>query len=109
MKKILFLFSALSLMIYGCNQNEEPAPADTGMQQEESRGMDTAPADVTEPAMRDSTIEESEIEEQREESNRQINEAKDEMNEEMMDARQEMEETRDEAVDEYHDAVEEDR
>lgn len=106
MKKILLMLSVLSLMIYGCNRNEEPATgAGTGMQQEESRSMDTAPSDVVEPDMRD-----SEIEEQREESGQQIDEARDEMNEEMMDARQEMEETRDEAVDEYNDAtLEEDR
>ncbi len=105
MKKMLFLLSILSLMIYGCNRDEKPAATDTGMQQEESRSMDTVPGEVVQPDMRD-----SEIEEQREESNRKIEEARDEMNEETMDARQEMEETRDEAVDEYQDAtLEEDR
>jgi hypothetical protein len=43
MKKLIFVLSLLSLFAYGCNRDEaqsNQSGAGTGMQQEESRGMD---------------------------------------------------------------------
>ncbi len=48
MKKILFLLSALTLLSYGCNRNED-AGTDAGMQQEETRDLGTAPEAVDSP------------------------------------------------------------
>lgn len=71
MKKILFLLSALTLLSYGCNRNEDAGTAtDSGMQQEETRDLGTAPEAVDSPEASpttetmDSDIQEPEMQEE---------------------------------------------
>lgn len=40
MKKILFVLSALTLLSYGCNRNEDAVDSTRGMQREESRSIE---------------------------------------------------------------------
>lgn len=52
MKKILFVLSALTLLSYGCNRNEDTAvESNRGLQQEESRSMDTQNMDESNEAI----------------------------------------------------------
>lgn len=52
MKKILFVLSALTLLAYGCNRNEDTAvESNRGLQQEESRTMDTQNMDESNEAI----------------------------------------------------------
>lgn len=66
MKKLLFLLSILGLLSYGCNRNEDAGTAtDAGMQQEETRDVDTTPEVMETPgSVQDSDIQEPEMQEE---------------------------------------------
>lgn len=45
MKTILFVLSIMTLMSYGCNRDQDATDSTRGMQQEESRSLDTPAID----------------------------------------------------------------
>ncbi len=53
MKKILFVLSIMVLMSYGCNRDQDATDSTRGMQQEESRSLDTPAIDDTNMDERD--------------------------------------------------------